>query len=245
MLSQLKKTIKLALKSTEEEREVLRARSVVQRFPVIEWRQQVEDFHRRSITSSRSLAADSAWDPRALGAHQAFAPQGESPSLHTVIEDHPDGESTYFRRHSHFGDDDTASVSTSFVSGNAPSLQTPQDTEQSYDRFLLAANKQFARTNTAGDDASFTPSRPFSIHSRASSFDSISSIMDVKSESSLNKAIETFTDADGEVAQTFVDKLGDLSASNSTGDLCIEKYLMKSEKRFFKDIKKEKMATGE
>lgn len=61
MLSQLGKTIKLALKSTEEERAILRARSAVQRFPVVEWRQRMEDFHKRSINTSRSHAAENAW----------------------------------------------------------------------------------------------------------------------------------------------------------------------------------------
>lgn len=56
MLSQLTKTIKLALKSTEEERAILRARSAIQRFPVVEWRQKTEDFHKRSINISRSHA---------------------------------------------------------------------------------------------------------------------------------------------------------------------------------------------
>ncbi len=61
MLSQLTKTIKMALKSTEEERAVLRARSAVQRFPVVEWRQRMEDFHKRSINASRSIAGTDAW----------------------------------------------------------------------------------------------------------------------------------------------------------------------------------------
>lgn len=63
MLSQLTKTIKMALKSTEEERAFLRARSAIQRFPVVEWRQRIEDFHRRSITISRELARANAWRP--------------------------------------------------------------------------------------------------------------------------------------------------------------------------------------
>lgn len=62
-MSQLSKTIKLALKSTEEERAILRARSAVQRFPVVEWRQRMEDFHKRSIYASRHLAAQDAWRP--------------------------------------------------------------------------------------------------------------------------------------------------------------------------------------
>ncbi|KAG8940827.1 Cell wall alpha-1,3-glucan synthase ags1 [Tulasnella sp. 424] len=61
MLSQFGKTIKLALKSTEEERAILRARSAVQRFPVVEWRQKTEDFHRRSITTSRTIAGTNAF----------------------------------------------------------------------------------------------------------------------------------------------------------------------------------------
>ncbi|CAE7220752.1 unnamed protein product [Rhizoctonia solani] len=46
MLSQFTKTIKLAstLKSTEEERATLRARSALQHFSVIKWRQYTEDF---------------------------------------------------------------------------------------------------------------------------------------------------------------------------------------------------------
>jgi alpha-1,3-glucan synthase len=51
-----------------------------------------------------------------------------------------------------------------------------------------------------------------------------------------------FTDSDGEVAQTFVQKLRDLSSDNSKGDLCIEKFLIKSEKAFFDEIKKEKIS---
>lgn len=61
MLSQFTKTIKLALKSTEAERALLRARSAVQRFPVVEWRQRMEDFHRRSINTSRGVAGPNAF----------------------------------------------------------------------------------------------------------------------------------------------------------------------------------------
>src|SRR6267378_7670729 len=61
MLSQLTKTIKMALKSSEKERAILRARSAVQRFPVVEWRQRMEDFHKRSINNSRSIAGANAW----------------------------------------------------------------------------------------------------------------------------------------------------------------------------------------
>jgi alpha-1,3-glucan synthase len=58
-MSQLTKIIKMALKSTEEEHAMLRARSPVQRFPVVEWHQHMEDFRKCNITS-RSLAGPNA-----------------------------------------------------------------------------------------------------------------------------------------------------------------------------------------
>lgn len=54
----------MALKSTEEEHAILRARSAVQRFPVVEWRQRMGDFHKRSINfTSRQIAGSLAWRP--------------------------------------------------------------------------------------------------------------------------------------------------------------------------------------
>lgn len=53
---QFTKTIKMALMSTEGECAILRARSTVQRFPVVEWRQRMEDFRRRSVAMSRGVA---------------------------------------------------------------------------------------------------------------------------------------------------------------------------------------------
>jgi hypothetical protein len=74
---------------------------------------------------------------------------------------------------------------------------------------------------------------------------SINSIVDEHGSSSpLNKAMETFTDENGEVAQDFVQKLKDLNSNNSKGDLCIEKYLEKAEKKHFVLLKKEKVASS-
>lgn len=70
MLSQLSKTIKLALKSTQEERAIMRARSAVQRFPVMQWRQRMEDFHRRAIGISRLEAGTNSWRPEDCARHR-------------------------------------------------------------------------------------------------------------------------------------------------------------------------------
>ncbi|KAI9604229.1 hypothetical protein H4Q26_003843 [Puccinia striiformis f. sp. tritici PST-130] len=65
MHSQFAKTIKAALKSTNEERAVLRARSALQRFPVLEWRSRMENMHRRTIKPSRKYAGSLASGPDA------------------------------------------------------------------------------------------------------------------------------------------------------------------------------------
>lgn len=325
MLSQLTKTIKLALKSTQEERAILRARSAVQRFPVVEWRQRLEDFQKRSITMSRSLAGEHAWgyefadpngggfrssmmrhsdsngslsqftrpgspdsqlsvpnspDLRRLsdnGDHQlppGAAPPGDRASLgldyhrrfdknrqsaESFYDEEPQQRPKFFTGY----DDDTESHVSSERDTTivAPHAMGDAPTGHVYDNFLAAANRQFAKTqgnknvpdpfmeqrrlssmSTDSRSENFAPPRPFSIHSRVSSFDSIGSLADEKHSSSLNKAMDTFTDADGEVAQAFVQKLRNLSAGNSKGDLCIEKFLMKSEKQFFSDMKKEKLS---
>jgi alpha-1,3-glucan synthase len=90
MLSQFGKTIKQALKSTEEERALLRARSAVQRFPVVEWRQRTEDFHKRSIGMSRNLAGPNAWRPSDGGELPHHQPISEHDDWNPVYQPEPE-----------------------------------------------------------------------------------------------------------------------------------------------------------
>ena len=313
MLSQLTKTIKLALKSSEQERAMLRARSAVQRFPVVEWRQRLEDFQRRSITMSRSQAGEHAWgydqvglggqfyqqDPgsqTSLAAGQwgrSATPDSTAPnspalqerrlsnnsiasgfdnnlspgprndkrtSAESFYDEDPNALPYDDRRKSRpkffqggYDDEDAPSSQGSSDHGDSTVVGSQSREGQTYDNFLAAANRQFAKQSGGrnapdpyfdprASTSDMPPSRPFTVHSRVSSFDSISSIVDEKGSSPLNKAMETFTDSDGEVAQSFVQKLRDLNAGNSQGDLCIEKFLIKSEKAFFDEVKKEKIS---
>lgn len=332
MLSQLSKTIKLALKSTQEERAILRARSAVQRFPVVEWRQRLEDFQKRSITMSRSVAGEHAWGyemasktggpastfglprndsgvftrpgspdsivsapsspmpeqrqlgdpdnlpPGAAGAlppvdyHRRFEQRKNRQSNDSFYDEDPNAAPLYNKEprqrpkfFSGYDDDRSSQISSdqgdgTTIGGTAALSDAGGQPGggHAYDNFLAAANRQFSKTQgnrnlpdpfmerrmstMSTDSTGFAPPRPFSISSRVSSFDSIGSLADEKHNSSINKAMDSFTDADGEVAQTFVQKLQNLNAANSKGDLCIEKFLIKSEKAFFSDMKKEKLS---
>lgn len=214
MLSQLTKTIKMALKSTEEERAILRARSAVQRFPVVEWRQRMEDFHKRSINNSRTLAGANAWresdcdggglrpmadtddwDP--VAQTQPTQPdwdsrsmnEGGSPAAWSQESLAVGGEQT--PRHPYSDDDYLTHHNRGSV---APSMAgSMADSPGGYNNFLERANRTIAKDQRNVPDPfldpGLTPSRPFGSHSRVSSVESISSIVEEKSNSPLNKAI--------------------------------------------------------
>ena len=211
MLSQLTKTVKMALKSTEEERAILRARSALQRFPVVEWRQRMEDFHKRSINTSRGLAGANAWRESDCNGGTVH-PIGESEDWNPVAQPQPtqpdwDSRSVneYAQVHipnspAHWSQETLApgvdSLSTPVVEGGPdyfdPRVSTPGQ-PQGYNGFLERANRAIAKDHrNAPDpflDGGLAPNRPFGAHSRVSSVESISSIVDEKSNSPLNKAM--------------------------------------------------------
>jgi alpha-1,3-glucan synthase len=197
-------------------------------------------------------------DPKRGSAESFYDEEPNASELYYDDRKRRSGKPKFFQ--GSYDDEDAPSSQGSSDHGDSNTLRSQQPgVPQSYDNFLAAANRQFSK-QTGGrnqpdpyfqPDSSrnsisegFAPSRPFTTHSRTSSFDSISSIVEDKGTSSpLNKAMDSFTDSDGEVATSFVQKLRDLSSDNSKGDLCIEKFLIKSEKAFFDEIKKEKMSS--
>ncbi|KAJ3903941.1 modular protein with glycoside hydrolase family 13 and glycosyltransferase family 5 domains [Lentinula edodes] len=281
MLSQLTKTVKLALKSTEEERAILRARSALQRFPVVEWRQRTEDFHKRSITVSRNLSGANAWresDCNSEGArpmvdtddwdpvNQSYPLQPEwdnrssmtSASLASPVAPNSPGSPGRWSQDTltpnaapRLLQPDGYRSSYSTENGEVDYFSHPNaslEHNRSYGDFLEKANRVIGRDHRYTPDpfldGGVTPSRPFGLHSRISSVESISSIVDEKSNSPLNKAIASFTDSDGGVAADFIQKLQALNAKNSEHELSIEKYLMKSEEAFFGKVKKDKLSSA-
>ncbi|KAF8758339.1 glycoside hydrolase family 13 [Rhizoctonia solani] len=249
MLSQFAKTIKLALKSTEEERAVLRARSAMQRFPVVEWRQRMEDFHRRSINTSRRLAGPEAWSekdcikPGQSGnrAIQGMDTEDWNP-LHKPEPTQPNWDAQSTRSGISMGDTLHAPHLGHQANSSRNSVQSEASDYEDHSRapsptgnrpddfggFLNRANRAIAREHKhVADpflDENAAPHRPFGTHSRVGSVESISSIMDEKGASSpLNKAMASFTDADGE------------------SELSIEKFLTKSEEAFFDKVKRDKI----
>ncbi|GJJ12099.1 hypothetical protein Clacol_006340 [Clathrus columnatus] len=269
MLSQLTKTIKMALNSTEEERAILRARSAVQRFPVVEWRQRMEDLHRRSITISRNSSNENAWRPSDGRMQNSSLPELE-------VEDWEPDDPDQYERHPLSMDLTMPPLSpaspfptmpgrasqitltlpnngrresfSTEISDDESQIPSRDGTERqaNYNGFLSRVNRQFAKDqrHVADPFLSNAPNRSFGYHSRASSVESIASIVDEKTDSPLNKAIATFTDADGEVIQEFIRGLQNLSPENSKGELSIERFLTKSEEKFFGKLRRERLSSA-
>ena len=221
MLSQFGKTIKQALKSTPKERQLLRARSAVQRFPVVEWRQRTEDFHKRSINASRRLAGSDAWrkSDGDLGGMLPVQHVGDWDPIQKVYPVMPawgDPESLMDSpgsRSANASQDNLASgrpLLTPPRSGNRDSFtsDTPGDSpyrdsfasQQQYNTFLEKANRQVARRNQNVPDPFMDQgrtslgARPYSQYatsSRLSSVESIATIVDENQNSPLNKSNET------------------------------------------------------
>lgn len=219
MMSQLTKTVKMALKSTEEERAMLRARSAVQRFPVVEWRQRMEDFHRRSINISRGLAGANAFrtsdcdggNGRAIADHDDWNPEfqahptqpnWDAQSVNEIPRSPgPPGSPGQWSQDTLtpggapprlVPDGNRASFTTDAGSDNESGYFTQNpDGQQNFGNFLEKANRTIAKDHKHAPDPFLdaAPARPFGAHSRASSVESIASIVDEKANSPLNKAI--------------------------------------------------------
>jgi alpha-1,3-glucan synthase len=171
MLSQFKKTIKKALKSTPKERQLLRARSAVQRFPVVEWRQRTEDFHKGVST----LAVESR--DRTPGGRRTEICRGcyLSSMLEIGTRFTKETRSTGWDHESLMGSPGlrSANVSQENLAAGQPLLTPPglpnrdsfasdmsADTtyrnsvasQQQYNTFLERANRQFAQQNQHAPD---------------------------------------------------------------------------------------------
>jgi alpha-1,3-glucan synthase len=194
MLSQFTKAIEMALKSTDEERAILRARSAV----------QIEHFHSRSVLTSRGIAGNSAWRPSdgrtplvPLSGMEVEDWNTEvAPDMNHPVRDTPSIYSSPFIASSP-GSSGQWSQDTLIAQGQSDHLTAPQMHQRGddHDGFVAQENRQIARNQRYVADPLLETKleyiRPFGPHSRASPLKSIASIVDGKTDSPLNEAITT------------------------------------------------------
>ena len=103
-----------------------------------------------------------------------------------------------------------------------------------------------APSTTMSDDTLVAPMRPFSdlgLGNRLSTSSALSvdTIVGEKRDYKLQKVDPNFTDSSGEYYRKFEKKLESLNGSNSESQLCIEEYIVKSEKKFFDDFREARL----
>ncbi|KAI9791171.1 MAG: Cell wall alpha-1,3-glucan synthase ags1 [Candelina submexicana] len=97
------------------------------------------------------------------------------------------------------------------------------------------------------EESLLAPPRPFAISEKRLSSHSVlslSSVVGDKKDFNLQKVDPFFTDANGEYFKAFEKKLENLDGKNSEDQLCIEDYLVKSEKKWFDRFRDARLGRG-
>ncbi|KAI9613259.1 hypothetical protein KEM48_003893 [Puccinia striiformis f. sp. tritici PST-130] len=245
-----------ALESPEQERAILRARSVHQRFPVLEWRIRMETIHSRSVRASRKYAGRLAFNADQT---EAIKPVDGSSASHEpgMGPEEPAPSSDSSKRGGMY-------FSPTSNQRNTFSSQLDQTHRPSPDgSLILASSNKLAseqRTpNTPVDDSSPPSERP-----RNNDQEILSSVVTLDKNgnadernladfqrtfsrendknSPLNQAVKDFTDEDGGASLQFVCQLRKLNALNSQSELCIARYILAAHKTHFNEVRKGTLA---
>ncbi|KAL7416221.1 putative alpha-1,3-glucan synthase [Mrakia frigida] len=148
MISQLQKTIKLALKSTEQERAVLRARSAVQRFPVLEWRGRMEIFQKKAIRASRKGAGTHAYDYSDYVAPSAPSPNRQYGDATRIERAEWSNRSPMDHPQATYGEDGSSSPHGS------PEIMDPFDANARFDGDAPRSPRRFGGSDYGGSQDS-------------------------------------------------------------------------------------------
>jgi alpha-1,3-glucan synthase len=130
-----------------------------------------------------------------------------------------------------FGSRPSSAITVDYPSPNSPWLNDRSDAESIISMY----------SEDAGDNSLNPPrflgsgwnSSRNSIDSIASTIVDLDSIVGGRKDFKLQQVDPFFTDSDGKFYDAFDKKLQDLSSKNSISQLCIEEYLVKSERKWF------------
>lgn len=261
LLSQFKQAVVAALESKTDTRAKMRAWSAKQRFPVAQWLEGLEKLQGRSIKmhhkvmtkAKKRLTMGSAYRDRSgppSGTQTPTTPNLTASSM--FLPPRPDSE--VWQRNSL-----APSNRASAMSGtNTPDMPSPgiggygnlrnygdSDVESVYsdvDADSLAPPR-FLGDGELGPSGNRSQ---LGIHNLGSSVSvvSVDSVVGGRKDFKLQKVDPFFTDSDGKFMAAFEKKLDKLSAKNTISQLCIEEYLIDSEREFFDGMRDAKLGTG-
>lgn len=266
LLHQFKNAIVAALKSDTPTRATMRAYSAKQRFPVAQWLEKLEKLQ-ESVIKIHDKNVKKASKKTLLSSTKALInPSREA--LNTEIQLN-DRMPSWMRQVPDYDDASTLHASTALNTPmpsrpNTPGMDgliTPRSTTPSgmwvpgHDRMdsespsVRSFSRPFGHERNDSESPSFmTLPRPIGLgmHNNASraSMLSVDEVVGTRSDYKLQQVDPFFTDKEGGFYAAFEQRLGDLDAQNSISDLCIEDYLVKSEKEWFDAYRDVRLGRG-
>jgi alpha-1,3-glucan synthase len=259
LLSQFKQAIVSALDSKEETRAKMRAWSAKQRFPVAQWLEGLEKLQGRSIKlhkkmktrarknitlgASRNRDSDRNLTPLTPGTAGMFPSRPASPSSSPWPLPPSRGGGLGSR----------PQTPTDFDQLQSPAFPSRWARDSDNDS-IMSDTSTLAPPRFLGDGDYYAPDRSlggrhnFTAHNNGSTMSiasvvSVDSIVQGRKDFKLQQVDAFFTDQDGQYYDAFEQRLNKLNAKNSTSQLCIEEYLMKSEKQFFERMHDAKLGS--
>lgn len=254
LLTQFKHAIQAALKTDTDTRALMRAYSAKQRFPVAQWLEKLEKLQNSVIKTHDKNVKKAAKKTNFLSKSRLnLSKEGMTSEIQLQDRLPP-----WTQQVPDFDDASTLHASTALNTPmhsrpNTPGLDgyvTPRSATPSgywtpgHDRGGSESPSVPSFSRPLGHERadSESPSvmsfpRPLGLgmHNNASraSMLSVDEVVGSRSDYKLQQVDPFFTDKEGDFYAAFEKKLGDLDSHNSISDLCIEDYLIKSEKEWF------------
>lgn len=262
LLYQFEHAITSALKCKTKKRALMRAWSAKQRFPVAQWRMQIDSLYDQSIRIHNKEAAKKKSGGRSGGLFP-LSPSVQSPNPNTRLigsnsplspipgssAGPPSPGADASRTRSLIGPTPTSPglMSPYGAPDDGPRLSAPRfpwtDLPSSNNRdstiSVMTTDSTGFRAQSEGAEGDMLgmptpPPKSFYQQSRNSSMLSLKDVVGERHDFKLQKVDQNFTDSNEEFYYEFSAMLDDnLTAKNSTTEMCIESFLKKSEKEWF------------
>jgi alpha-1,3-glucan synthase len=265
LLQQFRQAIVSALDCKASKRQLMRAWSAKQRFPVAQWIKQLDELYSESIRIHNKEARKKKLDSLSPGpaairtasrpsspsstathvdqAHTSMYTPGPETTLvppspiasptprSLMTPDLPTPSTPWLGARSSSPRDSTASS----INGGFYANSSARESTISVDSFAIRAQKDgMASPGLAPAEYGLAPPRPTLGQShRNSSLLSLPDVVGDRHDLKLQQVDQFFNDSTGEYYAMYEEMLEDLSAQNSTSDMCIESFIKKSEKEWF------------
>ncbi|KAK4213133.1 alpha-1,3-glucan synthase [Rhypophila decipiens] len=270
LLSQFRQAVTTALESKTDVRAKMRAWSAKQRFPVAQWLEGLEKLQGRSIklhnkhkskgkkTLHLSLAsAQGEGSPsQPASPMRSLTPGLLTPTTSMYFNSRPGSPSPNWPLPPAPGSNNSSRPGTpDFISRPLPSPSFPF---ANHSRNVSDVGSVYSDSDTLapppmlgdGSGGSASPRRGrigrHYLPSTASfaSVVSVDSIVGSRTDFKLQQVDPFFTDSDGKFTSVFEKKLDGLNSKTSISQLCIEEFLVESEKEYFDKLRDTKLGTG-